>query len=471
MNAAPPRLDFRLTVRDGRGGVNSADTTMTLAPGTGPFLVTSQGTPVTYEGGSTQSVTWSVAGTNTSALAQNVKISLSSDGGFTYPDVLVASTPNDGSESVTIPGVATAHARIKVEAVGNVFFDISNADFTIETGPEVTDSLGGGSQSVQYSDSPSPDVTVTATDGNADGSALTAAAAGLPAGMSLQVTATSADGDRPGTRTWKVGGPASDAPGPYPVTVTVTDDSAREDSTSFTLVVTKEDADAAYSGDVLVFTPAGGSSANVVLRATVRDSSLFSGDTEPGDIRNATVGFKEGAATLCGPLPVTLFDGALTTGTASCTTPLSLGAHTIDVVVDGFYTAPVAMGTVEVAQPNGLRHRRRLPRDRSLRRELRGGIRFPFQLRVQPQQQEPEEPAGPREHPVPAGGTDLPDQRAPPWTRWGPPSGRPADAMQRTTECDLLGHRGIPVQGEPQRPHQSVEPRLEPGGTSPCRSP
>jgi hypothetical protein len=45
--------------------------------------------------------------------------------------VLAASTPNNGSKLVTLPAVSTTAARIKVEAVGNVFFDVSNANFTI----------------------------------------------------------------------------------------------------------------------------------------------------------------------------------------------------------------------------------------------------------------------------------------------------------------------------------------------------
>ena len=60
-----------------------------------------------------------------------MKISLSTDGGLTYPTVLLASTPNDGTQSVTIPNTATTTARIKVEAVENYFFDISNTNFTI----------------------------------------------------------------------------------------------------------------------------------------------------------------------------------------------------------------------------------------------------------------------------------------------------------------------------------------------------
>ena len=70
VNASPLSLHFRLTARDGRGGVNSADTTLLLATGTGPFLVTSPNTAVTYKGGSSQTVTWNVAGTTLPRLAR-----------------------------------------------------------------------------------------------------------------------------------------------------------------------------------------------------------------------------------------------------------------------------------------------------------------------------------------------------------------------------------------------------------------
>ena len=53
----PTSLHFRVTVRDGRGGVNGAPVTLTLAPSTG-FRVTSPDTAVTWEGGSQQNVTW-----------------------------------------------------------------------------------------------------------------------------------------------------------------------------------------------------------------------------------------------------------------------------------------------------------------------------------------------------------------------------------------------------------------------------
>ena len=83
VNASPLSLHFRFTARDGNGGTNSGDTTLLLATNAGPFLVTSPNTAVTYQGGSTQTVTWNVANTDAAPVGTaNVKISLSIDGGL-----------------------------------------------------------------------------------------------------------------------------------------------------------------------------------------------------------------------------------------------------------------------------------------------------------------------------------------------------------------------------------------------------
>ena len=135
VNAAPASLNFRLTARDqrpGGGGIGFADTRLVLAQTAGPFLVTSQATAESVAAGSSQAITWDVAGTNLPPVSTaNVKISLSLDGGWTYPVVLAESTANDGSESFVLPNVDTATARVKIEAVGNVYFDISQTDFTV----------------------------------------------------------------------------------------------------------------------------------------------------------------------------------------------------------------------------------------------------------------------------------------------------------------------------------------------------
>lgn len=138
-----PSLNFRLTARDGdpgAGGYAWDDTKVTIDKAAGPFQVNSKNTPASAVAGRTEAVRWLVNGTDKASLAPNVKISLSVDGGQTWEHVLAESTPNDGEESVTWPSVATTKARIKIEAVGNVFFDVNNADFTITTdqGPDTT---------------------------------------------------------------------------------------------------------------------------------------------------------------------------------------------------------------------------------------------------------------------------------------------------------------------------------------------
>jgi hypothetical protein len=143
-NAAPASLNFKLTARDGRGGVNSATTTLVLAPAAGPFLVTSPNTAATINAGP-QTVTWSVANTDAAPVSTaNVKITLSTDGGATWPHLLAASVPNTGSASVTFPALPTTQGRIKIEAVGNVFFDVSDANFTLANAPVVGDVTGDG---------------------------------------------------------------------------------------------------------------------------------------------------------------------------------------------------------------------------------------------------------------------------------------------------------------------------------------
>ncbi len=135
-------LNFRLTVRDNHpysstapvavGQTSFTDAVVTVSNTSGPFAVTAPNTAVTWAGGSTQTITWSVANTTATPVScANVKISLSTDGGQTFSTVLAASTPNDGSEALVIPVLPTSTARIKVEAVGNIFFDISNTNFSI----------------------------------------------------------------------------------------------------------------------------------------------------------------------------------------------------------------------------------------------------------------------------------------------------------------------------------------------------
>ncbi len=128
-------MEFRLTVRDnnaGCAGVANDDASITVDANSGPFTVTAPTTAVSWNGNSSQTITWNVANTTAAPVScANVSILLSTDGGLTYPTTIVASTPNDGSEVITIPNVNTTQARIMVAGVNNVFFNINPVNFTI----------------------------------------------------------------------------------------------------------------------------------------------------------------------------------------------------------------------------------------------------------------------------------------------------------------------------------------------------
>ncbi len=128
-------MSFQVTARDNRaggGGVNTDTMLVNVTAASGPFFITQPDSAVSWVGDTSQTVTWDVANTNAAPVnCSLVKISLSTDGGNTFPIIIAPSTPNDGSQVITVPQVTTAQARIKVEAVGNIFFDISNANFTI----------------------------------------------------------------------------------------------------------------------------------------------------------------------------------------------------------------------------------------------------------------------------------------------------------------------------------------------------
>ncbi len=128
-------MTFQVIARDNRanaGGINTATATVNVDGNSGPFALTAPNTGVTFPGNSQQTITWNNANTTSAPInTTHVKISLSTDGGQTFPFTLAGSTPNNGSANVTIPNVQTSTARIKVEAVGNIFFDISDANFTV----------------------------------------------------------------------------------------------------------------------------------------------------------------------------------------------------------------------------------------------------------------------------------------------------------------------------------------------------
>lgn len=122
-------MNFRVTVRDNRlggGGVAYDEMQLTVEDGAGPLAVSFPTSSADIIADSPLNVAWDVASTDlTPVNVSGVNLLLSTDDGASFPTVLAANTPNDGSETVMVPNVSTAAARVKVESVNNVFFAIS----------------------------------------------------------------------------------------------------------------------------------------------------------------------------------------------------------------------------------------------------------------------------------------------------------------------------------------------------------
>lgn len=129
-------LTFRLTARDNRlngGGVGWADVAFQAYGAAGPFVVQYPNlNTVTWRVGEFVNVTWDVANTNQLPVnCKKVNIRLSTNGGQTAPVTLAANVDNDGSQIVQVPSNLGPLARVRIDAVDNVFFDVSNQNFKI----------------------------------------------------------------------------------------------------------------------------------------------------------------------------------------------------------------------------------------------------------------------------------------------------------------------------------------------------
>lgn len=131
-------MNFRMVVRDYHnigGCTDEDDVIVTTTSTSGPFTVTSQNSGATWTEGSSQVITWNVANTTASPVScANVDIRLSYDGGFTYPTLLSSNEPNDGLDTITVPPGTSTTARVMVRGSNNIFFDINNANITINQG-------------------------------------------------------------------------------------------------------------------------------------------------------------------------------------------------------------------------------------------------------------------------------------------------------------------------------------------------
>ncbi len=132
-------MRFRVTARDNHvdGGCSAfAEALVSVSSSAGPFAVLEPNVPITWYVGETQKVRWDVANTDAAPVScSEVRILLSTDGGWTYPYVLAGAVSNVGEAEVQVPLILSDSCRVRVQAVGNVFFDVSDQMFRIELPP------------------------------------------------------------------------------------------------------------------------------------------------------------------------------------------------------------------------------------------------------------------------------------------------------------------------------------------------
>ena len=134
-------MSFTLTARDDAGGRNSDTTEIQVIAE--PYVGRTFSVAEPDLGGSLGklgTVRWNVGETSKAPISvSQVELYLSTDGGKSFPDAPFATTANDGYARVEFPsGVQTDAARIMVKGRNNIFFDVSDADFSLNSSSAAT---------------------------------------------------------------------------------------------------------------------------------------------------------------------------------------------------------------------------------------------------------------------------------------------------------------------------------------------
>lgn len=136
-------MNYQLTVRDSKGGVNSdAMKLRTVSAGLGFRVLQPSSTKPWYASGSGL-LLWDNAGTNESPVScSEVDISISNDAGETFT-MLEEGVTNDGVHLITVPSTSGENYRVKLDCANNVFFAVNSGNFAVQTA-SYTDSDGDG---------------------------------------------------------------------------------------------------------------------------------------------------------------------------------------------------------------------------------------------------------------------------------------------------------------------------------------
>lgn len=199
LSSVEREYNFSFFVRDNNagGGGSARDDMVVTVANVEPFSVTSQSSAVSWDVGSTQTVTWDKSTTDVAPVnCSLVNIKLSTDGGVTFPITLKTNTPNDGSEDIIVPNNVTSSARIMVEAADNIFYNVNSTNFTINsTVPTFVLVNNSGIQNACNTGNLSVDYTLNFDFVNGFSENVTLSATGAPTGANVTFSPTSLNAD------------------------------------------------------------------------------------------------------------------------------------------------------------------------------------------------------------------------------------------------------------------------------------
>ncbi len=130
-------LNFRLTVRDGLGGVKSDDMQVSVTATAGPFAITSHTGSPSLSANTDVTVEWNTANTDIvpiSCASVDISLLMFNSGKTTYSIHDLGSFANSGSQLVTLPNLNIQKARFKVACSDGRFYALSVSDIKITGG-------------------------------------------------------------------------------------------------------------------------------------------------------------------------------------------------------------------------------------------------------------------------------------------------------------------------------------------------
>ena len=141
LTAVNRNLRFKVTARsialDGWGTTNTTEDNVRIKAvqsSVGEFRVNAPAANLDLQPNDKFDIKWTIGNTLTpqdSIMTGSVNIYLSIDGGMSFPIILATNVPNNGEYQATAPNYFATNARVKVKAVGNIYFDVSKVGFRI----------------------------------------------------------------------------------------------------------------------------------------------------------------------------------------------------------------------------------------------------------------------------------------------------------------------------------------------------